>query len=908
MRVGMMLAVAFAAVAGMAMPTAREIQAAQPVVADAMKTTMAAVNAKTKTPAEAAEISVKFVESAESEAAKYLLLRGAALLYARGGEYDRAVETVETLRETVADVPLETVAEILSAAVAGVAEEKAPRLHAEYRKVRRVTDARKAAAELQAQLRKKPTDPVLRGRYAEALALSGDWPGALDQYARLDAKYARLAAFERTGEAMEGADALAAADFWWERDASDPEPFRAHAVEWYRKALEQEGLVTGLRRAAVANLIAEFEKPPQPRAVAGKSAPVAKTSKADAATSALYCVIDLSAGPNAERYPVSYLAKPPEGGFNTDEYKTTKLVLRRIEAGSFIMGDNQTDEAQRMTPSHRVTLTKPFHIGIFEVTQSQYALVTGNDPSQFKGDMRPVEHVSYGMIRGNGEGTKWPGSPAVDTYSFMGKLRAKAGLAFDLPTEAQWEYACRAGTTSAFNNGGDTEEDLKKLGRFKGNEQGRGTTVVGSYEPNAWGLYDMHGNVWEHCLDWYGDYPLGNAKDPVGPSGGDERVHRGGAWDQPYARGCRSATRSKAGSSHGWRTLGFRVALTCDGKGEPISKVPVKTETVVPSRKQAKIGDDPDTSAESAVPSWIRKSALYCVVDLSAGPNAERYPVSYLAKLPDGGFNKGEYKTTKLVLRRIEPGTFIMGENQADKSHSVTLTKPFFIGIFEVTQKQYALVTGNDPSQYKGDMRPVERVSYDMIRGNGYGAGWPGSPAVDNYSFMGKLRARTGLAFDLPTEAQWEYACRAGTKSDYNNGGKTEASLKKLGRFLFNQQERGYREKDVNFVRHRPDGKGGFWGNHTAVGSYEPNAWGLYDMHGNVWEWCLDLDWNGRFMYGTDPKGHSSGTFRMIRGGGWSDSADGCNSVCRLGYPSNDRGDSKGLCNIGFRVALVPDS
>ena len=237
MKIWTMTVVALAAVAGMAMPTAKQIQEAQPIVAEVMRGTMAAVNAKTKTPAEAAEASVGFAKSAESEAAKYLLLRGAVLLYARGGDYDRAVETVATLRETVADVPLETEAEILAAAVAGVAEEDAPRLHAQYRQVKRVVDARRAIAELQPLVRRRPADGALRSRYAEALALSGDWSGALEQYARIDAKYTRLAAFERTGEALEGADALAATDFWWGQTVSDPAPFRAHAVAWYRKAL-----------------------------------------------------------------------------------------------------------------------------------------------------------------------------------------------------------------------------------------------------------------------------------------------------------------------------------------------------------------------------------------------------------------------------------------------------------------------------------------------------------------------------------------------------------------------------------------------------------------------------------------------------------------------------------------------
>ena len=164
-----------------------------------------------------------------------------------------------------------------------------------------------------------------------------------------------------------------------------------------------------------------------------------------------YCVIDLSGGKSAAAYPVEYMSEPPNGGFNTYEYKTTKLVLKRVAAGSFIMGYTQTDT------NHMVTLTKPFYMGLYEVTQRQWELVTGDNPcywsSYGKGDAFPVDYVSYYDIRGSSNGSKWPASNAVDSSSFLGKLRARTGLDFDLPTEAQWEYTCRAGTTTKFSYG-----------------------------------------------------------------------------------------------------------------------------------------------------------------------------------------------------------------------------------------------------------------------------------------------------------------------------------------------------------------------------------------------------------------------------------------------------------------------
>ena len=317
---------------------------------------------------------------------------------------------------------------------------------------------------------------------------------------------------------------------------------------------------------------------------------------------------------------------------------------------------------------------------------------------------------------------------------------------------------------------------------------------------------------------------------------------------------------------------------------------PVPNENTKDVRSPS-VGVIPDTSKKAQGIS----DALYCVVDLSAGPNAKKYPVSYLSAEPKGGWTD-EYKTSKLVLRRIEPGSFKM-----IGKHDVTLTKPFYCGIFEVTQKQYELVTGENPSEFKGDMRPVEKVSYDMIRGNDAGAKWPASSAVDSYSFMGKLRTRTGIdSFDLPTEAQWEYACRAVTTSKYNNGGDSEDDLKKLGRVLFNQKKRGWREPDADLARHAPDGRGGYSESHTVVGSYIPNAWGLYDMHGNVTEWCLD--WRGGLSGGvTDPVGSSSGASRLLRGGSWGNSANWCSSSFRGGgTPAKEHHD------IGFRLAISP--
>lgn len=261
-----------------------------------------------------------------------------------------------------------------------------------------------------------------------------------------------------------------------------------------------------------------------------------------------YCVIDVSSGPSSSQYPVRYERSIPE------QAKTTQIVLRWLPAGRYKMGN------ERM-----VTLTKPFYIGVFEVTQAQYALVMGSNPSSFKeGSTRPVECVSYNMIRGSGAGAGWPASSAVDADSFLGRLRARTGLDFDLPTEAQWEYACRAGTTTEYCNG-DTENDLKQVGRYDGNGGASSKhAVVGSYQPNAWGLYDMHGNVWEWCLDWYDWLDADSATDPVGAASGGDRALRGGCWYR-NAQYCRSAYRSRnysSGENTGRNGFGFRLVAS----------------------------------------------------------------------------------------------------------------------------------------------------------------------------------------------------------------------------------------------------------------------------------------------------------------------------------------------------------
>ncbi len=279
---------------------------------------------------------------------------------------------------------------------------------------------------------------------------------------------------------------------------------------------------------------------------------------------------------------------------------------------------------------------------------------------------------------------------------------------------------------------------------------------------------------------------------------------------------------------------------------------------------------------------------LYVVVDLANGS------ITNLASVPSDLRSNSAYKSSKILMRRIPKGTFTMGSPTGElgkydneTQHQVTLTKDYYIGVFEVTQAQYQAVLDSNPSYFRGNSRPVEQLSWNDARGGTWPSGSPGAT-----TFIGKLQVLTGgYAFDLPTEAQWEYACRAGTISALNSGKNLTATgecpnMDVVGRYWYN---------------------GGFdWesdpqnGAHTTVGSYQVNNWGLYDMHGNVWEWCLD--WYQSVLGSspvTDPVGLPSGSGRLLRGGSWSYSARNCRSADRSSGGPADKYD-----HCGFRLAL----
>jgi formylglycine-generating enzyme required for sulfatase activity len=247
-------------------------------------------------------------------------------------------------------------------------------------------------------------------------------------------------------------------------------------------------------------------------------------------------------------------AQPPKEIVNSIGMK---LVL--IPKGIFMMGspESEEDRDKNDETQHEATISKDYFLGLYEVTQAQYEKVMGKNPSYFQGAIVGNENANLPV-----EKISWD-----DAVEFCKKLsdlpeEKKAGRLYRLPTEAEWEYACRAGSNTVFSFD-DEEGLLPEYGWFDRNSSNRTHTVC-LLEPNAWGLYDMHGNVWEWCSDRYGEYPKGAVSDPTGPEVGSDRVLRGGGWSNGAAN-CRSANRDRNDPSDRNDGIGFRVALSSSG-------------------------------------------------------------------------------------------------------------------------------------------------------------------------------------------------------------------------------------------------------------------------------------------------------------------------------------------------------
>ena len=358
-----------------------------------------------------------------------------------------------------------------------------------------------------AVLKTKPDDPAANltaGRFL--ILIRADWPAGLSHLAKCDKPKIKEAATRDLANPAGSAEQFDVAGLWWTQAREDvalQARFEERAAHWYAQARPQ---LEELKRALAEKRIADVAARTTP-----SGTPVVLAPAGGGTTSGRELTLDLG------------------------NKVTMKLVL--IPAGKFLMGSPETEKGRSKDEAqHEVTISKPFHLGVTEVTQEQYETVMGNNPSAFKGKTNPVENVSWN-----------------DAVEFCKKVSAKTGKTVRLPTEAEWEYACRAGTAGQHAGKSDG------MGWLEGNS-GKSTHSVGQKQANAWGLYDMHGNVWEWCEDGYGEYPAGAANDPKGLPTGTDRVLRGGSWGNS-SQDCRSARRFRFAPVHRYYRLGFRVAL-----------------------------------------------------------------------------------------------------------------------------------------------------------------------------------------------------------------------------------------------------------------------------------------------------------------------------------------------------------
>ena len=362
-----------------------------------------------------------------------------------------------------------------------------------------------------------------------------------------------------------------------------------------------------------------------------------------------------------------------------------------IEPGTFIMGEGAS--------KHRVTISRDFWIGKYEVTQQEYQKIMGGNPSVNKGDKMPVEFVSWG-----------------EAADFCEKLtgrernagRLPEGYVYRMPTQAEWEYAARGGNKSKnYIYSGDNNIDAVAWHK---NNSGGSMHEVGSKPPNELGLYDMSGNVWELCLDWYGAYSTKEAADPVNLVAGKNRVMCGGCYSNSSFPGARSYTAPE--NKH--PAIGFRVVLAA----------------------------------------FIPEAAV-------AAPAAQVTAALQPAKTDKDNSNR-TVPELNMQMVYIEPGTFIMGEGAG--KHRVTISKSFWLGKYEVTQQEYQKIMGGGSSANSGSRICAESVSWnDAMQFC--------EKLTARERSAGRLPA--GYVFRLPTEAEWEYAARGGNKSkgyEYSGG------------------------------------------------------------------------------------------------------------------------------------------
>ena len=518
-------------------------------------------------------------------------------------------------------------------------------------------------------------------------------------------------------------------------------------------------------------------------------------------------------------------------------------VMAWLPGGTFMMGEDSSRYDDEK-PAHQVSVGA-FSIGQYPVTFEEYdrfCEATGrkkpNDRSWGRAT-RPVITVNW-----------------EDAAVYCEWLSQQTGEHYRLLTEAEWEYACRAGSDTRYCYG-DNEQQLEQYAWYSKNA-GSQTHPVGEKLANDWQLYDMHGNVWEWVQDWHADdyYKESPKENPKGPESGSDRVIRGGGWrgDAGY---CRSACRDSDVPGRRDHGLGFRLARDGAWPSYPFT-LGAEKPAPVPEYKPYQSFSDPLKDGAQAPEMVYLPGGTFKMGDIQGKGFDRERPVHEVTL---DTFAIGKYPVTVGDFRRFVDVTGYQTEAEREGGASVSDAKRRSLD-FEWEDDRFWSgekpdANWRNPYCTQAEDHPVVCISWN-----------------DAVAYCEWLSKQTGERYELPTEAEWEYACKAGNNSSYCFG-EDEQRLEQYAWYSENAESRTH-----------------------PVGEKLPNAWQLYDMHGNVWEW--GRDWYGSYseQFQSNPSGPESGSGRVVRGGGWSLGAAYCRSAYRGDWLPGDRGSA-----LGFRLA-----